>query len=101
MSKIKKAMSELEDLKRINRELIKIYQEHEQNTNKTSTVMRPPTVVSHSSPIRCSSVASSTSLNFAAQRSQASKSIDFFIHSCSTISIKLRYRIFHHQSLTN
>lgn len=57
MSKIKKGMMELEETKRINKELFKIYQEQEQ-------MLRQDNQQSMRQYARPSSVASSTSLNF-------------------------------------
>lgn len=63
MNKIKKGMIELEELKRINREVMKIYQEQDLHSSHSHSSM---------SSIRPASVASSTSLNFAASQQRAS-----------------------------
>jgi hypothetical protein len=57
MSKIKKGMMELEETKRINKELFKIFQEHDRSYQTVISSVRP------------SSVASSTSLNFGSRPS--------------------------------
>lgn len=58
MNKVKKGMMELEEMKRINKELFKIFQEQEQ-------ILRQGNQMPIGQYSRPSSVASSTSLNFA------------------------------------
>ncbi len=60
MSKIKKGMIDLEETKRINKELVKIYQEQEQIIHQDN--------LRQYQSVRPSSVASSTSLNFGRQQ---------------------------------
>ncbi len=64
MNKIKKGMMELEEIKRINKELFKIFQEQEQILHQDNRQY-----------VRPSSVASSTSLNFGSRQPINSKSM--------------------------
>ena len=75
MGKVKKGMIELEEMKRINKELFKIFQEQEQILRHGNQ----PNIGQYSRP---SSVASSTSLNFGPpqQRQQ-------IVHKPSTIGV--------------
>ncbi|CAF0937755.1 unnamed protein product [Adineta steineri] len=72
MNKIKKGMMELEETKRINKELIKIFQEHEQLIHQDNSRYQQPIrqYQSVNNQMRPSSVASSTSLNFAPPQQQ-------------------------------
>ncbi|CAF0723900.1 unnamed protein product [Adineta ricciae] len=65
MNKIKKGMTELEETKRINKELVKIFHEHEQIHHQDARHYQPTTL-----PVRPASVASSVSLNFGPQQRQ-------------------------------
>ncbi|CAF3414382.1 unnamed protein product [Rotaria sp. Silwood1] len=72
MNKIKKGMMELEETKRINKELLKIFQGQEQLSHQNherhqQTIRQYQSTIS---PARPSSVASSTSLNFGPQQRQ-------------------------------
>ncbi|CAF3409614.1 unnamed protein product [Rotaria sp. Silwood1] len=72
MNKIKKGMMELEETKRINKELLKIFQGQEQlsHQNHERHQQTIPQNQATISPARPSSVASSTSLNFGPQQRQ-------------------------------
>ncbi|CAF1174692.1 unnamed protein product [Adineta steineri] len=83
MNKIKKGMMELEETKRINKELIKIFQEHEQLIHQDNSRYQQPIrqYQSVNNQMRPSSVASSTSLNFVAPQQQQQQ----IIHNPSSI----------------
>ncbi|CAF4111121.1 unnamed protein product [Adineta steineri] len=83
MNKIKKGMMELEETKRINKELIKIFQEHEQLIHQDNSRYQQPIrqYQSVNTQMRPSSVASSTSLNFVAPQQQQQQ----IIHNPSSI----------------
>lgn len=85
MGKVKKGMMELEEMKRINKELFKIFQEQEQILRQGNQT----TIGQYSRP---SSVASSTSLNFGPPQQQRQQ----IVHKPSTIGASLNPHHHHH-----